>query len=334
MERLRLPEPAGQLWVAKREIFHALEREELDEPTVAHLGGGTMLGARWGHRRSTDIDITFPGRRSLTDLLQEDGRDLVARLGGEPEKVTTREIELRFRRGRLHIALLSLSPNEGQATALVNDREAVVLSSTQILRGKLDRADDSPVRDVFDVITAVRAEPAALAAAASALPNYETESIVAAWRRQDRRFASEAAEAITGVPERYETDREKLGADAAEALEQHRYRSVRIEVTATELTIAKTIGRGTLPPEVYDLDAANRALTTSGLEAHFDNNGPFLGHRLRHAIGVMAKRGRTGLLYDSADKHTTDYVLRPEMHFIPNRSRRPEARQAADTTGE
>ena len=42
---------------------------------------------------------------------------------------------------------------------------------------------------------------------------------------------------------------------AAEVLAEHRYRSLRIEVTATELKIVKTIGRGTLPPEVYDLDS-------------------------------------------------------------------------------
>ncbi|MCY4661717.1 MAG: hypothetical protein OXF93_18205 [Acidobacteria bacterium] len=320
MECLRLPEPAGRLWVAKRDIFRALEREERDEPTVAHLGGGTILAARWRHRRSTDIDITFPGRRSLTDLLQEDGGNLVARLGGGPERVTTREIELRFPSGRLHIALLSPTPHEGQAAALVNDREAMVLSSAQILRGKLDRADDSPVRDAFDVISAASAEPAALAVAVSALPAYETQSIPAAWRRQDGRFAGEAAHAITGVPEGYETDREKLGTGAAEAMEDHRYRSLRIEVAATELKIVKSIGRGTLPPEVYALNAAHRALVASGLEAHFDNNGPFLGSRLQRAVGVMAKHGRTGVLYDSADRRTTDYVLRPEQHFSPGPS--------------
>lgn len=320
MERLKLPEPAGRLWVATRDIFRALEREERDVPTVAHLGGGTILAARWGHRRSTDIDITFPGRRSLTDLLQEDGRNLVARLGGEPETVTTREIELRFPSGRLHVALLSPTPNEGQAAALVNDREAVVLSSAQILRGKLDRADDSPVRDAFDVITAARAEPVALAAAVGALPAYETQSIPAAWRRQDRRFAGEATHAITGVPERYEANRERLGTRAAEALEDHRYRSLRIEVTTTELKIVKAIGRGTLPTEVYALDAAKRALVASGIEAHFDNNGPFLGSRLQRAVGVMVKHGRTGVLHDSADRRTTDYVLRPEQHFNPDPS--------------
>lgn len=85
-----------------------------------------------------------------------------------------------------------------------------MLSSTPILRGKLDQADDSPVRDVFDVVTAATAEPAALAAAASALPAYDIESIVVSWRRQTRRFASEAAQAITGVPARYEADREEL----------------------------------------------------------------------------------------------------------------------------
>ena len=53
-----------------------------------------------------------------------------------------------------------------------------------------------------------------------------------------------AAQTITGVPASYEADREELGTDAAAALEEHRFRSPRIEVTATELTTAKTIGPG------------------------------------------------------------------------------------------
>lgn len=68
----------------------------------------------------------------------------------------------------------------------------------------LDRADDSPVRDVFDVIAAASAEPGALSAAASALPAHETESNAATWRRQASRFADETAQAITSEPAHYE----------------------------------------------------------------------------------------------------------------------------------
>ena len=82
MERLKLPEPAGRLWVATRDIFRALEREERDVPTVAHLGGGTVLAARWGHRRSTDVDIT--GARSAR------WRSTVVRASGSTERTGVR----------------------------------------------------------------------------------------------------------------------------------------------------------------------------------------------------------------------------------------------------
>ena len=42
--------------------------------------------------------------------------------------------------------------------ALVDGRPATVLATSQILRGKLGRADDSPVRDVFDVICATKTD--------------------------------------------------------------------------------------------------------------------------------------------------------------------------------
>lgn len=63
-ERLRLPEPAGTLWKRIREpLKRALGSR--GAPTELKLGGGTVLAARWEHRKSHDIDIVVPEKTNL-----------------------------------------------------------------------------------------------------------------------------------------------------------------------------------------------------------------------------------------------------------------------------
>ena len=61
MEILTLPEPAAGLWAAKRSIVHAIPPEIFRSNIPPHLGGGTILAARWKHRIRTDIDMFLPG---------------------------------------------------------------------------------------------------------------------------------------------------------------------------------------------------------------------------------------------------------------------------------
>ena len=87
MDRLTLPEPARGLRAAARDVLHRIEPEDLYEPVVIppHLGGGTVLAARWRHRASTDIDVILPHRTTLADLLQDNPKNIVDRLGGQPD---------------------------------------------------------------------------------------------------------------------------------------------------------------------------------------------------------------------------------------------------------
>ena len=64
METLTLPEPAAGLWAAKRRIVHAIPPEMFRSNVPPHLGGRTILAARWKHRISTDINVLLPGRNT------------------------------------------------------------------------------------------------------------------------------------------------------------------------------------------------------------------------------------------------------------------------------
>ena len=63
-ERPRLPEPAGTLWTRIREPLKRALGSRV-APTELKLGGGTVLAARWKHRRSHDIDIVVPEKTDL-----------------------------------------------------------------------------------------------------------------------------------------------------------------------------------------------------------------------------------------------------------------------------
>ena len=110
METLTLPEPVSQLWAAKREIIHSVPPEMFRDVIRPHLGGGTILAARWRHRLSTDIDVLLPGRNSLIDVLQENDDNIVTRLGGTPEAVGGGRVKIAFEHGRLDLSTFRPDP--------------------------------------------------------------------------------------------------------------------------------------------------------------------------------------------------------------------------------
>jgi len=94
VEDLRLPEPAGSLWKRIRGIVHDVGSRREGARIEPHLGGGTTLAARWGHRRSSDIDVTLPGDRSLADLTRNDDDNLARRIGGKADSALRAGLEV------------------------------------------------------------------------------------------------------------------------------------------------------------------------------------------------------------------------------------------------
>ena len=308
MEVLTLPGPAGELWAAKRDVIHSLPAEVFGQPIRPHIGGGTTLAARWKHRLSADIDILLPGRNTLIDLLQDDERNVVRRLGGEPEAVTDRRAKIAFTRGKIDLCILKPDPAQGHAEALVDGEKEVVLTSAQILRGKLERLERLLVRDVFDVVTAARADPGALATAASMISEGRAGAIQAAWEEAAATLARDFAEEIEGVPERYRPDPALLGTEAARALADHRYRRIEVEIEGARLTVRRAIAVGPLSPESYEADDAAGALIRSGIAAHLNSNGPISAPQLLAAIRA-AMAGKLSLtVYDSADAESARQI--------------------------
>ena len=117
LEQLKLPEPASGLWKRIRTTVHELGgRRRPDQEIEPHIGGGTTLAARWGHRTSTDIDITLPGDPGLGNLTRDDEHNLARRIGGTPKIQNLDEIKIQCSDGVLHLARLRRTPQEPKST--------------------------------------------------------------------------------------------------------------------------------------------------------------------------------------------------------------------------
>ena len=334
MENLTLPEPAASLWASKRHIVHAIPPETFGSTIQPHIGGGTILAARWRHRLSTDIDVLLPGRNSLIDLLQENDRNIVKQLGGTPEAVSGGRVKIAFEHGRLDLSTFRPDPPYGQHNAVVDDQLEQVLSSAQILRGKLERVDQLLVRDVFDILTAADEEPAALATAASMVPKHRATAIESAWREAAGDLADRFHDELRGSTR---TDGGTLGPDAAAAFRDHRYTRLQIEIGDGQLTIHKTTNARDLDPETYQLTDKNwisgqpgRAIMESGVGTHLNNNGPVTAPQLVGAIRTAIAAGaRTQTILDTSSQATIAAVDRLDNLQPPA----PDP-QAPDTRGQ
>ena len=310
MDNLTLPEPAAGLWAEKRSIVHAIPPETFGRSIPPHLGGGTILAARWKHRISTDIDVLLPGRNTLIDLLQDNERNIVNQLGGTPEAVAAGRVKITFQHGFLDISTFRPDPPYGHAVALVDGKLENVLSSHQILSGKLKRVDQLLVRDVFDVLTAADEDPAALAAAAGMVSQQRAAAIESAWRESAGMLADNFHDAIRGARRAVGA---RLGPEAAAAFRAHRYTRLEIALHSHMLFIRKTIGAGSLEPETYAAQDASRALVESGVATHLNNNGPVTAPQVLAAIRTAVNAGGERTILDSASRSSIDMINRLEQ---------------------
>ena len=150
---LTLPTPAASLWRATREaLTDALTN--IGHPGIYRMGGGTILAARWRHRRSWDIDLQVDPGTDLGKL--DENREFRAKmkaLGGTPSYDPQLKLYRILFDDEQAIELWSHRPpiTRGARREQVDGRNEWLLSTTQILRGKLERGHKKLARDVYDI---------------------------------------------------------------------------------------------------------------------------------------------------------------------------------------
>lgn len=146
----------------------------------ALLGGGTVLAARWQHRVSTDLDFFMP-YGAFRDRIVAREREVIASLRHVAFGAVVRpyHIQCVTRRGAvevgIHTSMYGATTADELAEDVAGDGRVRTQTTTAILArklvGRMMGQGVATVRDVYDICVAEKEDPAALLAAAKAVPS-------------------------------------------------------------------------------------------------------------------------------------------------------------------
>ena len=194
---LHLTEPAKSLWATIRNRLAELQHAHEETPETWMMGGGSVLAARWRHRRSTDIDlITSAGWqiRGLENRGRNDFTNTMRALGGRLDGYNQAAVEMTFPgRKRLHVFRSEPSPTLGHVDTVIDEHRFDALSTIQILAGKLlNRSLRAPARDLYDIVIASEREPAGLHRAVNMLSPDMQGDIAVMWHVRREKIERDA----------------------------------------------------------------------------------------------------------------------------------------------
>ena len=154
------------------------------------MGGGSALAARWGHRKSTDIDLFMPDE-SMHGILKQDDEALDLAATTLPDVQNLDVSKFDAVEGVLQGTPFSLygsrfiSPNR-KATERISGTPIQAASVQEIFAGKIAArlmelsrwaSRPPPVRDLYDIAVGSHLAPDALQDVLSALPADHSDSI-------------------------------------------------------------------------------------------------------------------------------------------------------------
>ena len=300
-ERLTLPEPARALWARTAETVRT-SLHEIGVETYA-MSGGTILAARWEeHRRSYDIDLRIRPEPRIVLLASRQPTGFRARIEALGGTIDTRGLEAGLVRARfgegpeaqaIDIWAHPLQLDGAETEVLVDGRTETVLSTAQILWGKIKRGMQALPRDVYDVVEAGQRKPETLQIAANAHPREKAESVALQWEQRNETIAIRARERIRGIPKQKQERFFNLGQRAANTLYDAFYTELKLERDGQSIQL-ETATRKTGPRRrtADGPTAAERLLVAEGLTAHRGEYGPYMQDVVRYAvIGCASGKG-------------------------------------------
>ena len=245
-EELRLPEPARTLWIRIRDpLKTALVTRPGPEPPMK-LGGGTILAARWRHRKSRDIDIVTGPDFTLWKR-SESLNGVMRALGAEACGYNARRRQYRaaFRVGNesqtVEIWAHEPQPRGAERETDVDGSVELVLATSQILKGKLERGEDALARDLLDVITAERQDPESLEVAVNAIEPPYARLVMGVWEAAADAIRTRSEHELGGAGG---ADLRDLGPRASGAIRDRMYTGMRVEARNALILITTTAADG------------------------------------------------------------------------------------------
>ena len=230
-ETLTLPPGAGALWENIRDAAAAQLNAPADRGARRRsyeIGGGSILAARWQHRDSYDIDLTTTDPNgAIAETIATNGGLATAIHGVLNPQSSMHRAVISTHEGTLDVTKMRPKRDGEQRTAIVNGRPETVLSTAQIIEGKLARAREVIARDVYDVVTARELDPDGLEQACGNLAAREAEAIATLWNTQSKRLEAEGQEKIRTLDGKMPGNLKDLGLHGAQAIQEFWLRSRR-----------------------------------------------------------------------------------------------------------
>ena len=262
-EVLHLPEPARTLLRTTFESIDAALAGILPDGQKWHLGGGTVLAARWAHRKSTDVDIFLPANSGIAALDPRWNPQFTSEmhtLGASRVEVRDQSFKFSFPTGRIEITQLNPIPNLPPELALVDGRNMSVYDNSQILTGKLyGRGKRLPPRDIFDLAVARHEDPSALRTAVNFLDGHLLAEVLHTIRMEADVYAEDAPNTIIEPTQRWSHLLHEGADRAIEAIELATFRKVDIRYAVNHVSIALAAEDGWEAEETF---ASGRELAT------------------------------------------------------------------------
>lgn len=313
MEHLTLRGPARGLWLATRDsVRRALVKLE---PGIEYrIGGGSVLAARWGHRHSVDVDIQVDKDTPLGRLEGDAYRWLheeIDGLGAATEYNATLNM-YRIRRREdagaspeVQIWGHDLDIARGHATGRVENREETVLSTAQILRGKLARAHRHPARDVYDVNKASGIDPASLEIAVNTMPHEAVAKAALSWIVAYGRIGNNAHQRLAGLAADEERHHYEIAKTGAGALIRARYARLRLGVEDDRIIVEAVTHADTHRRMSMTAAEADEQFEAMGINGHLRDKGPGAGALREYAVELAGRRAGNVLVFEERGDEET-----------------------------
>ncbi len=275
---LSMPEPARQLWLRTRETIRTHLNQLQDGHTEYRIGGGTVLASRWNHRQSFDIDITVDEGTPLANLAATGPTTFttdIAQLGGQARYNPERnKFIIQFHNGAIDIWARSPILKKGHEKETIEDKPEILLSTAQIIRGKLERADEPLVRDAYDILKAAEYDPGSLEAAINSIPATTVESIANTWHWHGPQLAADAATQLLGTPRHEIDDARTLGQRTTIATRNALYVKLTIRTQDGALVIETATAGGRRETGQLQPGTIDDTFEARGLNAHLSTMPP------------------------------------------------------------
>ena len=299
MLELNLPEPALSLYARTHDLLDRFLPDVVPSGGVWAIGGGTVLGALWQHRSSTDLDIFLPSDSGLSAISPEWDRTFTDRMGERGASnvlVQTRGLKFQFESGRLELTALDPTPPLDPTAVIIDGHARHILPIACVLTGKLaGRGLRMPARDVFDIGVGVQQSSDEMACAVNHLDPQTRAEIIARLLASEDAYRADAPEAILDPDPRWEHLLDDGPRIAADGISDLVYRKVsfdfhggRARVSVTNVVQGEFVG-----PEFDSPETLLAGITAMGLRPRMIAQHGTIEKFMKVAGRELAARGST-----------------------------------------